>query len=218
MAERLALLGDIHANSAALTAVLDAIRGAGMGEGACTGDLVMRGRDPDACVSAIRATGWPCVRGNTDRKVAVRARRSPDHPKAQRVGSRPWTTNQLGEENLAYLASLPLVARVGLRTATVVLMHGGPDDPRDAIGAETSEGELARLVEDLGRPDCIVTGHTHQPLVRTAAGCLFVNPGSVGEAVDGDLRPRWAWLEARPSGLTAHLEVVDADLRTVRRP
>lgn len=218
MAERLALLGDVHANSAALSAVLAAIREAGLADGACTGDLVMRGGEPDACVSAIRATGWPCVRGNTDRKVAVRARRAPDHPKAQRVGSRAWTTNQLCEENLAYLAALPLVARVELRSLTVVLMHGGPDDPRDAIDAHTPDKHLARLVEELGHPDCIVSGHTHRALVRSAAGCLFVNPGSVGEAVGGDLRPSWAWLEARSSGLTVHLEVVDAELRTIRRP
>jgi predicted phosphodiesterase len=218
MAERLALLGDIHANSAALDAVLAAIGEAGLEDGACTGDLVMRGSDPDACVTAVRRTGWPCVRGNTDRKVAVRARRAVDHPKAQRVGSRAWTTNQLGEENLAYLAALPLVARVGLRKLTVLLMHGSPDDPRDAINAETSDKQLARLVEELGHPDCIVSGHTHHALVRSASGCLFVNPGSVGEAVDGDLRPHWAWLEARSSGLTVHLEVVDAELRTIRRP
>ena len=216
--ERLALLGDIHANAVALTAVLDAIRAAGLQYGACTGDLVMRGDDPDACVSAIRATGWPCVRGNTDRKVAVRARRDADHPKAQRVGSRPWTTNQLSEENLAYLAALPLVVRVPLRKATILLMHGGPDDPRDAIHEETSDRDLARLVDQLGRPDCIVSGHTHRALVRSVAGCLFVNPGSVGEALEGDLRPRWAWLEARSSGLSAHLEVVPADLRTIRTP
>lgn len=218
MAERLALLGDIHANSRALTAVLAAIRDAGLDEGVCTGDLVMRGDDPEACVTAIRETGWPCVRGNTDRKVAVRARRAPDHPKAQRVGSRAWTTNQLSDLNLEYLGDLPLVVRVKLRRLDVVLMHGSPDDPRDAVDADTPDKDLARLVHALGDPDCIVSGHTHRELARSVGGCLFVNPGSVGEAMEGDLRPRWAWLEATRAGLTAHFEIVPEDLRTVRRP
>ena len=100
----------------------------------------------------------------------------------------------------------------------ILLMHGGPDDPRDAIDAETSERDLARLVAELGNPDCIVNGHTHAPLVRTVGGCLFVNPGSVGEAIDGDRRPRWAWLEARRSGLRAHLEIIPEDLATIRTP
>ena len=46
MAERLAVLGDVHANLAALQASLAAIDGQGIASGAFTGDLVMRGPDP----------------------------------------------------------------------------------------------------------------------------------------------------------------------------
>ncbi len=63
-----------------------------------------------------------------------------------------------------------------------------------------------------------MSGHTHRELVRSVDGCLFVNPGSVGEAMEGDLRPRWAWLEATRAGLTVHFETVPEDLRTVRHP
>lgn len=216
--ERLALLGDIHANAPALRAALDAVAAEGLSNGICTGDLVMRGDDPEMCVTTIRETGWPCVMGNTDRKVAMRPRRDPAHPKAARIGSRAWSTNQLSAANLEYLAAMPLVVRVKLRGFLILLMHGGPDDPRDAIGAETSDKDLARLVSDLGKPDCIVSGHTHRALVRTAGRCLFVNPGSVGEAIDGDRRPRWGWLEARASGLRAHLEIIPEDLATIRTP
>ena len=216
--ERLALLGDIHANAPALAAVLEAIGAAGITRGACTGDLVMRGDDPETCITTIRRIGWPCVMGNTDRKVAVRPPRDPDHPKAGRIGSRAWSTNQLSPGSMRYLAGLPLVERMTLKGATIVLMHGGPDDPRDAIDADTSDKDVARLVADLGAPDCIVSGHTHRALVRRAAGCLLVNPGSVGEAFEGDRRPRWAWLEARGGSLRAHLEKVSADLATIRTP
>lgn len=216
MPERLALMGDVHANAPALRAVLRAIAGEGFERGACTGDLVMRGPDPDECVSAVRELGWPCVMGNTDRKTATRQARDPGSPKATRIGSRAWTTNQLSPVNLAYLAALPMTVRLRLKGLTVLLMHGSPDDPREAVGGETPERDLRRLVDSLGRPDCIVSGHTHAPLVREAAGCVFVNPGSVGEALDGDRRPRWAWLEARRTGLRAHLERVPLDLAQVR--
>ena len=216
MPDRLALMGDVHANASALRAVLDAMAGAGLTAGVCTGDLVMRGDQPEECVAALCELGWPCVMGNTDRKVATRPRRDPAHPKAGRVGSRAWSTNQLSAASLHYLAALPLVARVSLRGATVVVMHGSPDDPRAAVERDTSERTLRRLVKELGHPDCIVSGHTHEPLVREAAGCLFVNPGSVGEALEGDRGPRWGWLEARRSGLSAHLERVPCDLARVR--
>jgi len=218
MPERLALMGDVHANLPALRAVLDAIAGAGLTRGACTGDLVMRGPDPEGVVEAVRRLGWPCVVGNTDRKVARRPARPKDHAKAQRVGSRAWSTNQLSAESLAYLAGLPMVWRLRLKDWTVALVHGAPDDPRQAVEDHTPKSEVRRLIAALDGPDCIVSGHTHRPSVREIDGCLLVNPGSVGEALDGDLRPRWAWLEARRSGLRAHLEVVDAPLATVRFP
>jgi predicted phosphodiesterase len=218
MPDRLGLFGDVHGNAAALRAVLDAMAGAGLARGACTGDLVMRGADPEGCVSAVRELGWPCVMGNTDRKVATRPRRDPDTPKARRIGSRAWSTNQLSPGNLDYLAWLPMVVRLRLAGRTIVVMHGAPDDPRRAVDADTPDRELRRIVDHLHEPDCIVSGHTHVPLVREVGGCLFVNPGSVGEALDGDRRPRWAWLEARRSGLRAHLERVPLDLARVRTP
>ncbi len=216
--DRLGVMGDVHANATALRAVLDAMAGAGLQRGVCTGDLVMRGDEPDACVTTVRELGWPCVMGNTDRKVVNRPRRDPDSPKARRVGSRAWTTNQLSPENLAFLGGLPMLVRVSLRGATIVLMHGAPDDPREAVDAHTPERDLRRLHDALGRPDCVVSGHTHVPLVRSAHGCLFVNPGSVGEALDGDRRPRWGWLEARRTGLRAHLERIPLELARVRTP
>jgi putative phosphoesterase len=214
-AERLALLGDVHANLAALRAVLADVVRAGIPRGALTGDIVMRGGEPEECVAEVRGLGWPCVTGNTDRKVAGRPRRDPDHPKARRIGSRSWTTNRLSDESLRFLSGLPLVVTVSLGTATVALMHGSPTDPNGTIDSGTSERRLTRLAKELGA-DCIVSGHTHEPLVREAAGVLVVNPGSVGEAVDGDLRPSWAWLEARRSGLRAHLERVTEPLARVR--
>jgi putative phosphoesterase len=213
--ERLALLGDIHANVTALRAVLADISRAGIERGAVTGDIVMRGEDPEACVAELRRLGWPCVMGNTDRKVV----RGPDpdagHPKADRLGSRAWTVNRLSEKSLRFLAALPMVALIPLKGATVAVMHGSPDDPNGTIDATTPARRLARIAKEVGA-DCIVTGHTHEPLVRQAGGVLVVNPGSVGEALRGDLHPRWAWLEARKSGLRAHLERVTDALARVR--
>jgi putative phosphoesterase len=215
--ERLAVLGDIHANAAALRAVLAAVAGGGIERGVLTGDLVMRGEEPEECVAEVRRLGWTCVLGNTDGKVADGRPRDPDHPKAGRPGSRAWTLNRLSDESLEFLRSLQLVERVPLGPATIAVMHGSPTDPNGTIDAGTPKRRLAKLAEELGA-DCIVTGHTHEPLVRQAAGVLVVNPGSVGEALRGDLHPRWAWLEARKSGLRAHLVRVDEMLARVRMP
>ena len=214
-AERLALLGDVHANATALRAVLADVARAGLKRGVITGDLVMRGEEPEECVAEVRRLGWPCVLGNTDSKVADGRPRDADHPKAGRPGSRAWTLNRLSDESLAFLGTLPLVERVALGPATIAVMHGSPTDPNGTIDAGTPKRRLARLAEEL-EADCIVTGHTHEPLVRKAGGVLVVNPGSVGEALRGDFHPRWAWVEAHKSGLRAHLERVNDSLARVR--
>ncbi len=212
MPKRLAIVGDVHANLPALRAVLGAIDERGITRGAFTGDLVMRGPDPEECVREVMGTGWPCAMGNTDGKVTKREP-DPDHPKAARVGSRAWTANHLSETALRFLSTLPAVVRVDLGEWKVAVVHG---DPAGTIDARTSKRLLAAIARGLGA-DCVVSGHTHRPLIREEAGCLFVNPGSAGEAVDDDdHHPRWAWIEARAGGLHAHLEHVPEPLARVR--
>lgn len=208
---RLAVLGDVHGNLAALDAVLAQIRADGIRRGACTGDLVLRGQDPEACVSRIALLGWPCVRGNTDEKVATRAPRPASHPASSRVGSRSWTARRLSDASLAYLAELPMTVTLPLGPYRVMVMHASPDDPTHALVDEASAHQRLTELAKVLQADCVVTAHTHRPFVREAGGCLFVNPGSVGEPVGANDLPSWALLEAGASGVTA-------TLRTARRP
>lgn len=215
MLNRIAVLGDIHSNGLALDACLAAIDARGITTGVCTGDIVMRGPRPDHCVTALRERGWPCVSGNTDQKVA----RADDLPnkkrKLEKVGTRWWTRARLTDRNLQFITSLPMVQRLTLGGYRVAVVHGSPDDPTDAMDAETPNEALISLAHDLDA-DCVVSGHTHRPFVRHVESRLFVNPGSVGETRNGDLRPCWAWIEATPSGLEGHLERVDKPLAMVR--
>lgn len=217
MADRIAVMGDVHANLPALQAVVAAIAAHDLPRGACTGDLVMRGPAPEGCVALMQRLGWPCVMGNTDRKVARRPPRPPAHPKAQRVGSRAWTTNQLSPASLDYLAGLPMVWRLRLGPHVIAVVHGAPDDPRRAIDERTPDRDVRRMVAALGNPDCIVSGHTHRAVVRRVDGCLLVNPGSVGETLDpADPRPSWGWLETSRRGLQARLEHIPAAIASFR--
>jgi putative phosphoesterase len=195
---RLALLGDVHANLPALRAVLADVRAAGLPGGIVTGDLVMRGTQPEACVAEVRGLGWPAVLGNTDRRVA-RSEPDPEHRNARRVGSRAWTVLRMTPESRAYLAGLPLVLRLALGPLTVAVMHGTPEDPRVAVDDDTPEDVLRDLAGEVGA-DVIVSGHTHRPHARRLDGTLFVNPGSVGEGTPAERRPSWAILEAGPDG------------------
>lgn len=217
---RLALLGDIHGNIAALDAVLDAVADHDLRHhGVCTGDIVLRGTEPEACVSRIALLDWPTVAGNTDRKVALRKPRPKGHPSAARPGSRSWTRHRLSEESVAFLADAPLTTVTTVGPHRVLVMHGSPDDPTEALfDPRTSTAAFRDLRRRFAEFDAVVTGHTHRQMAKTVDGCLFVNPGSVGEAPTPDALPRWAWLETGPSGLVAHLESVPHPLAPQRIP
>ena len=74
MPDRLALMGDVHANAPALRAVLAAIEDAGLSRGACTGDLVMRGDRPEECYTpgAAGPDGSFVVTGADGTKTTIR--------------------------------------------------------------------------------------------------------------------------------------------------
>ncbi|MCU0308553.1 MAG: metallophosphatase family protein [Thermoleophilia bacterium] len=211
----MALLGDVHGNSAALNAVLDAVAAAGIVRGALTGDLVMRGLHPEAVVARVRSLGWPCVAGNTDRKVARRPPKPGWDARGMRPGSRSWSRAHLSDASVAFLAALPPLVRLQLGPASVVVIHGDQTVPPGAIDTRATDHDLARLADAL-RADCVVSGHTHHPLVRRVHGCVFVNPGSVGEGTHDDRRPSWAWITATADGVEATLQRVDAHLALPR--
>jgi len=215
MSNRLAIIGDIHANGPALDACLEDIRKLGFPTGVCTGDVVMRGTRPEHCVKTIRKLGWACVMGNTDRKVAFADGEPDKQAKLDRVGNRWWTRAHLGKESVEFLKGLPLVHTLQIGGKTVAVLHGMPDDPTEAMDLDTSEKDLLRLAEMLDA-DCVISGHTHRQFERKVDGHLFVNPGSVGETRNGDRRPSWAWIESTKKGLVAHLERNDGPLARIR--
>lgn len=215
MAARLALLGDIHGNLAAFSAVLAAVDSFGLDQGVCTGDIVMRGLQPEECVALLRDRDWPSIRGNTDVKVISEPPRPAEHPASSREGSRSWTIRRLSDSSMAYLRSLPDRLALELGGRRVVVVHGDSEEGKTIIDVDTSDGDLVALARELGA-DCLVSGHTHRPFVRSIGDLLVVNPGSAGEGTADDRRPAWAWLEAGPSGLSAHLERVEEPLARVR--
>jgi len=153
---KLALFADVHANLEALTACLEHARSLGAGRHAFLGDLVGYGADPVAVLDLIARQaelGAVAVLGNHDAAALGRAG-GPMNPHAEI--SLAWTRAQLGERQRAFLAALPLSARVG----DMLFVHASalqPDRWTYVSGPVEAERSLGATEAGL-----VFSGHVHE--------------------------------------------------------
>lgn len=211
MPVRIALLGDVHGNVAALDAALSQIEAARPDAIAITGDLVMNGPRPSevlARVRALDAAGAYVVQGNTDVAVAdfdfSAAFPWLDEVPAAHRAVAEWTHDQLSDDELAYLRRLPAERRIRVHDLLVLVCHGSPGSQTEGLPADL---EPSVTIQRITRTDAraIACGHTHVAEVRDFGRRLIVNPGSCGYAFDGDAAAAWAMLTVDGDELSAEL-------------
>jgi len=190
---RIAVLGDIHSNLAALEAVL-----AGTAAASCdlvlhTGGVIGHGARPNETIDLLRARGIEGVRGHFDEDVAwagavtVETRDGGRASAPGAGGSLAWNVRTLGYTQRQFLKDLPFSIERFVAQRRILLFHASPVDLRQGIEKNASESSLEELADDTGA-DIHLFGHTHRPFHRTVRGAHFVNAGSVGRPEDGDPR------------------------------
>ena len=190
---KILVLGDIHSNWAALSAVAAAEPGP---FDAClvTGDLVDYGSNPVPCLRWVREHAAAVVRGNHDHAVAQRVpARSGSGFKAITAATRPLHWQVLGREDMKFLARLPVTCRLAVGDKSFFLVHATPRDPMDEYLNEDRGAWAARL--EFVEADYVLVGHTHVPYVLNLDGMTVINPGSVGQPRDGDPRAAYAVIQ-----------------------
>jgi putative phosphoesterase len=172
-----AVVSDVHANVAALTAVLADIEATGADLVVSCGDLTW-GSQPDETVAVMRGLGETAlfVRGNGERAVLEIAAgtRTAESPREA------WVPARHSELSLGFVATIPfsiVVEITGL--GAVRFCHGSPRSDTEVVTPATTTERFAELSAGLGE-QVLVTGHTHIQFDRRVAGRRSVNPGSVG--------------------------------------
>lgn len=197
---RVAFLSDIHANFPALSAALERASEAGAEAVVCAGDLVGGGPHPTEVVRLLMRQRVPAVRGNVERKVLALAadrRKLKRARESRKDAALAWTAEALGAAERAWLAGLPAEIRADWGAGEVWVVHGSPLKDTDYVYPSLTAPGLASKL-GAGRPVALVCGHSHIPFVRTVAGVLVINCGSVGRPVDGDPRGAFALAEFAP--------------------
>jgi predicted phosphodiesterase len=195
---RIAVVSDIHGNRTAFEAVLADLRQASPDVIVHGGDLADAGASPTEIVDRIRDLGWPGVLGNTDEMLA--RPESLTEFASQTPQMRPLlpiieemaaaAREALGRERLAWLRELPRVQMHG----GMALVHASPESPWRAPAPEAGDAELEAVYRPLDRP-IAVYGHIHRSYIRTVAGMIVANSGSVSLSYDGDRRAAYFLLD-----------------------
>jgi putative phosphoesterase len=186
---RILVLSDIHANWPALQAIQEPHDVC-----ICLGDLVDYGPQPVECVRWAMEHADYIVRGNHDHGVAqdVEVLGERGYRYLTRISrKRMWPL--LGHEERSYLLRLPLTLRVTLQNRRFYLVHATPRDPLDEYVTKEPEAWLRR-VGSL-EADIVCVGHTHMQFNLMAGNTVVLNPGTVGQARDGDPRAAYAVIE-----------------------
>src|SRR5919106_26954 len=221
MADRVAVITDIHANLPALQATLAHIDALGIERVYCGGDLVGYAPQPNEVCALIAERGIPTIYGNYDYAIA----RDLDDcgcayvtPHDRELGQQSveWTLAHTDARSKAFMRELPFDLHFDVGAQRVHLVHGSPRKVNEYL----FEDKPARLYERLAAAEsdrALVFGHTHKPWVREHGGVLFVNCGSVGKPKDGDPRAAFAVLEARGDVVAPSIHRVAYDALAVAR-
>ncbi len=237
---KIAVLSDVHANLAALDAVLRNIEEQQIDKVYNLGDIIGYGPDPRACLE--RALAFPVnLMGNHEEAVLIGA--IGFNPKAKQAID--WTRDQLNLETEPVEKNRDLWNFLGQlkrshHEGDLLFVHGSPRDPtREYIFIHDWQ-DREKMDEMFASPRGIdwnicFTGHTHYPGVFTqeesyrfydprAFETMFpdgrlpyrtiVNVGSVGQPRDGDHRASYVVVE---EGLIAFRRVGYDVARTVAR-
>jgi putative phosphoesterase len=175
---RVGLIGDVHTELGHLEHALERVSKLGVDAILCTGDVVdgpHDATDAAACCALLQQFGVITVCGNHDRWIQDGEMR--DLPGAVDPEEAP-------PELTAFLSRLPPTIEFDTPLGRVMLCHGtGADDmngvqPFDhGLALETNQALQAILRE--GRVRCLISGHTHRPMVRVIGSLTLINAGTL---------------------------------------
>ena len=194
---KLAIISEIHANADALAATLDAIAPHAVDRIVCLGDIVGYNTQPRECIALLREAKALCVAGNHDRAVCGKITTETFTWTAARAVV--WTREHLRDDDVAFLAGLPLKANIGNKLLAV---HGAlhPEAGCETVRLDSDARRALSMAALIAHPSgarICAFGHTRElAIYQRRSGktvvladdeielrrdaYYFINPGAVG--------------------------------------
>ena len=166
----IALIADIHANTPALEAVLEAIRGKKPDMILSLGDQVNLGPCPRETLTLLREAGARCLSGNHERYILSAMRGDPAYAGANFASLR-FNAARLKPEDITFEETFDLEG--------ITFCHSMPGDDRFPINDPALALPRLRALH-FDRPRHIICGHGHNPTHYQLPGLRVDGIGSAG--------------------------------------
>lgn len=198
---KIAILSDIHSNAPALKAVKNEMLKFGISKVIILGDIF--GYYPWAvktyeCLMTLDIIA--CIKGNHDEIVIEQEHeiRSKNFSYYEMARHNRKQLDKYCPEAMIWLRSLAFSGESVINNISIKFWHGTPFDPENGRLYPDDYNGLISFPESA---DVCLLGHTHYPLLYVKSnGCLVLNPGSVGQPRDGDIRSSWGILDTDTLG------------------
>lgn len=172
---RIGVVGDVHAESHYLEAVLAFLQDQHFPVVLCVGDIVDGRGNVNQCCQLLQQYHVRTVRGNRDRWF------SNNHARQLPEATQSADVEPFAQE---FIANLPITQDFKTISGDLLLCHGigandmGRVNAHDIGYALESNLELQELLQS-GRYHFLINGHTHRRLVRRFGKLVLINAGTL---------------------------------------
>lgn len=185
---KVAVISDIHSNYYALRAVLRDVKKNNIKNYIILGDIF--GYYPwavDTYKLIRKIKIFKIVKGNHDDLLSEKNFKKPGYYDAIRFNKKKLKI--FGDEVFRWLKKIPHQDKFKYGNFEYVICHGTPEDPVNGRYYPDNKKKYSWFPK---KNQILMLGHTHYPLLKTTENNgVVVNPGSVGQSRDGNMKPSW---------------------------
>lgn len=209
-AERIGIIGDVHAEHDRLEMALEHLHQLDVDEILCTGDIVDGRGCPDASVQLLKQAGVTTVRGNHDRWLL--------QEKARHVPQAHFAED-LCSDTLEYLDTLATQETIETIDGNLLLCHGVADDDLRKVwpGTERMPAEKSKGLDEIirgGEFRYVINGHMHFRTIIHFESLTLINAGTL----KGEHWPGFSVLNLDAQEITAYEFRDDGIMLTKQQP
>jgi putative phosphoesterase len=170
---KLAFISDIHSNIEALEKSIKKIEEFSVDKIYCLGDIVGYGNNPNEVIALLKLKNIECISGNHD-KLFIDGSMSEKY-------NFPYTRSVITSDSIQFLESLKNY--IVLKEYNAILSHAVPNSDNIYLYANSDFAILDEI-----KYQYIFMGHTHYPMLMSYYEKKIINPGSIGQPRDKNIR------------------------------